>query len=155
MTESSLPGPKENDRVAIITSRKGFLSADECARVIQIGAQQTSEAGTLDITGEVNTNTRRSRVTYIPQHGSTAWLYQKLGAVVQQVNNEAYAYDLMGIESVQVATYDIGDQYDWHMDLGFGRHSTRKLSLTIQLSSSSDYEGGDLEFSQVNTPPFA
>jgi PKHD-type hydroxylase len=36
-------------------------------------------------------------------------------------------------------------QYDWHMDFSGGPSSTRKLSMSIQLSDSSEYEGGDLE----------
>ena len=36
--------------------------------------------------------------------------------------------------------------YDWHIDLGTGRFSRRKISLSVQLSVASAYEGGELEF---------
>ena len=35
--------------------------------------------------------------------------------------------------------------YDWHMDVG-ETASTRKISMSIQLTGESDYDGGDLEF---------
>ena len=51
-------------------------------------------------------------------------------------------------ELIQVLRYDGSDKgfYDWHMDQGL-RDATalRKLSLTIQLSNASLYEGGGLE----------
>ena len=39
-----------------------------------------------------------------------------------------------------------GDHYDWHVDIGHEVNGSRKLSFTLQLSASSDYDGGDLEF---------
>jgi PKHD-type hydroxylase len=50
---------------------------------------------------------------------------------------------------LQVATYSVGEHYDWHIDLGPGKNSSRKLSLSLQLSDSSEYEGGELEFMNV------
>jgi len=36
--------------------------------------------------------------------------------------------------------------YDWHMDLGSqGFMKFRKISVTVQLSDSNEYEGGDLQ----------
>ena len=43
--------------------------------------------------------------------------------------------------------YNIGGKYDWHSDYGVSpkRGVYRKLSMTIQLSDPSEYEGGELE----------
>ena len=48
-----------------------------------------------------------------------------------------------------------GGHYDWHVDTG-NAVCHRKLSFTIQLSDSKDYEGGDIEFigSKVDTKAF-
>jgi PKHD-type hydroxylase len=35
--------------------------------------------------------------------------------------------------------------YDWHMDVGESA-STRKISMSIQLTDEAEYDGGDLEF---------
>jgi PKHD-type hydroxylase len=49
-------------------------------------------------------------------------------------------------EAWQLCLYSVKDRFDWHLDSGPGEPSTRKISLVIQLSSSSAYFGGNLEF---------
>ena len=51
-------------------------------------------------------------------------------------------------EDLQHATYDaeMKGHYDWHFDLGDEKASTRKLSVSVQLTDPSDYTGGTLEF---------
>ncbi|MGE5794397.1 MAG: 2OG-Fe(II) oxygenase [Bacteroidota bacterium] len=46
----------------------------------------------------------------------------------------------------RISWIEPGERFDWHMDLGPGRTSARKLSMTVQLSPPEDYAGGDLEF---------
>ncbi len=48
--------------------------------------------------------------------------------------------------ALQYTVYGPGERFDWHMDLGPGPTSARKLSMTVQLSPPDDYAGGDLEF---------
>ena len=50
---------------------------------------------------------------------------------------------------------DNQDHYDWHHDIDWSRNDgfNRKLSVTIQLSDSKEYEGGEFEFEEVQTPP--
>jgi len=65
-------------------------------------------------------------------------------------SNNAYKYHLQGFyEGVQIAAYKSGGKYDWHMDVGPGQNSSRKLSMSVQLSDPKSYEGGDLEFMRV------
>ena len=49
-----------------------------------------------------------------------------------------------------------GGHYDWHMDTGPDQFSRRKISITVQLSDPSEYEGGDLQLKinsgHQNTP---
>ena len=48
-----------------------------------------------------------------------------------------------------------GGKYDWHHDINWNENGPydRKLSLTIQLSDPSEYEGGFFEFMEVEQPP--
>ena len=48
-----------------------------------------------------------------------------------------------------------GGKYDWHHDVDWNNEgeTDRKLSLTVQLSDPSDYEGGDFEFAEVEQLP--
>jgi PKHD-type hydroxylase len=49
-------------------------------------------------------------------------------------------------EDLQLGQYIEGEgHYDWHMDVGENA-STRKLSVSIQLSDPEEYEGGELNF---------
>lgn len=52
---------------------------------------------------------------------------------------------------IQYAEYlgEVGGKYDWHIDVDWTKDEPldRKLSLTVQLSSPDDYEGGEFDFS--------
>jgi PKHD-type hydroxylase len=47
-----------------------------------------------------------------------------------------------------------GGKYDWHVDIFWDNPMPfdRKLSVTIQLSEPSDYEGGQFEFFGMQSP---
>jgi PKHD-type hydroxylase len=57
--------------------------------------------------------------------------------------------ELTGVlDAVQYTEYHATENghYGWHQDFGPGMLSTRKISVTVQLSDPSEYEGGDLEY---------
>jgi len=60
--------------------------------------------------------------------------------------NEYYKVLIDDWEHVQFATYKEGDFYGWHRDYGKGCSKNRKLSVSVQLSNSISYTGGDLVF---------
>lgn len=147
---SSVSTPKQNSMVNTVASKPGFLSPEECNRILEQARSSERVAGSLGPDENLEADTRRSDVTYLMIDHGYDWLYNKIGNEIQQVNAQAYQYDLSGIEAIQLATYNEGDHYDWHMDLGEGDNSTRKLSMSIQISDGSDYEGGELDFFQMN-----
>ena len=59
-------------------------------------------------------------------------------------NNQYFNYDLWGSFEIQFLKYTKGGKYDWHCDYGISEVGTRKLSMSIQLSPTWDYTGGDL-----------
>lgn len=59
-------------------------------------------------------------------------------------NKEHFDYDLWGSFEVQFLKYNPGGKYDWHCDYGISETGVRKLSMSIQLSSAWEYNGGDL-----------
>ena len=70
-------------------------------------------------------------------------------AFVRDANEQMWQFHLTNLlEDIQFTEYDADYEghYDWHMDMGGEESSTRKLSITIQLSDPSDYEGGELQF---------
>jgi len=63
-----------------------------------------------------------------------------------------WQFDLGQVEEVQYTKYSTGDYFSWHSDSYTTNDfppSIRKLSMTLMLSDSSEYEGGDLEFQHV------
>jgi PKHD-type hydroxylase len=54
------------------------------------------------------------------------------------------------LDPMQLATYEIGDFYDWHKDAT--HEGPRRLSLSLQLSNDLAYEGGYLEFKDFVLP---
>lgn len=54
-------------------------------------------------------------------------------------------FEISGYESLQLLKYEVGDHYTWHTDWSPVNNKRRKLSMTVQLSEPTDYEGGDVE----------
>ncbi len=62
-------------------------------------------------------------------------------------NKKYYRYDLRNIFEFQLIKYDVGGNYNWHCDYGISpkKGIIRKLSMTMQLTNPSEYEGGELQ----------
>ena len=77
----------------------------------------------------------------------TSVFYHAVRNVINDVNNDFYQYDLSDKYDIQILKYRKGGQYEWHIDYGVCWHPglDRKLSISIQLSNESQYEGGELE----------
>ena len=65
----------------------------------------------------------------------------------REINDQYYQYDLSNNYEFQLIKYYIGGNYNWHCDYGVSAkpNINRKLSMSIQLSDPSEYEGGELE----------
>ena len=113
------------------------------------GSRQVEDrvAVTGDGVGGHSYSSRNSRVREVYPDPSTDWIFRKLEAAVLQLNNQQYRFELTGFfEGAQVYEYPVGGFLNWHMDVAKGYMSNRKLSMSVQLSDSDDYEGGDLAF---------
>ena len=96
-----------------------------------------------------NHHLRSGNIKWIPQSPEWFWLYKKLQDSVVYANKTLWNFNLSSIkEEIQYGEYSsLGeDHYTWHVDIGSGHPSLRKLSLIVQLSDPSEYEGGDVEF---------
>jgi len=104
------------------------------------------KATTLD--GNSEKDVRSSRIKWIPKNKQWEWLYQKLMNMAVDANDNLWDFDLISAdEKIQYTEYLADDEghYTWHQDIGPGMASQRKVSITVQLSESDEYEGGDLE----------
>jgi PKHD-type hydroxylase len=127
-----------------------WLDRSDIQQVIDYGNAQTSvDAGV----GGSNTQyyqTRKSHISWIRHNDECKWLYHKMADKCRQVNNQNFRFDLWGfLEAFQYTVYDTeGSHYTWHQDEFYNRslsRAPRKLSMVIQLSDPSEYDGGDLE----------
>jgi PKHD-type hydroxylase len=128
-----------------------YFTSEECDRIKALWGQSYGEATTAgDATSlltHIPNDVRKTEVDWIGYSKETDWLYNKLYQVVMDCNLSRYGFELTGFtEKLQLTHYRIGDHYGWHQDNGGGVLSNRKLSLVVQLSEPSSYEGGELEF---------
>jgi len=115
---------------------------------------------------------RSSRISWIQDHYANAMLE----CCALDANDHAgWVLDLVRPEDAQYTVYEEGDEYDWHTDGHQDRYAAktlvqiaenpmplnqttnpllaglvRKISLTVNLSSPKDYEGGTLELNFHN-----
>lgn len=141
----------ENEYLVLIAYLPGHFSAEECRRIIEVADAQTKHDGQIG-RGE-NAQIRESKVSYVGPDEKSQWVFDRLEEIILDLNNE-YKFELSGFqESLQVAEYaSPGGHYSWHSDIGTGKFSNRKLSMSVQLSDASDYEGGELEFLDSAAP---
>lgn len=125
------------------------FTEEEIKRLCQYGDALCLSKATID--QAINTNyedVRNSSVGWISNNSETSWLYDKLAFVARQLNAEFYGFDLSGfLEDMQYTVYngESNQHYTWHIDMADFAAAPRKLSLVIQLSDPSEYNGGDLE----------
>lgn len=143
-----------NDYLELSCSAPGYFSPAECERVIALSAGLAPMDGGVLEDGRAAPDTRRSTIRALARDARTGWVYDKLERAVAEVNRQ-YRFDVSGIEEMQLARYGPGHFYDWHMDIGKGVLSTRKLSVSLQLSDPAAYDGGDLEIQYRDEGPAA
>jgi len=80
-----------------------------------------------------------------------------LWTFISDINAEHYGYDVWKHCHLQYTMYHGNNEghYDWHVDTEFDtdKKCARKLSMTIQLSESHEYEGGEFQAQGIDISP--
>jgi len=140
--DSDLPMEVNSLQTAVRVLPAAF-TAEECALIVALGQSGARVSGDV-VKGYAEM--RVSELTWIDPVADARWLYHRVGMLLLKAN-ATYGFRLMGLqEPLQFSRYAAGGKFDWHVDAGGEATAGRKLSLSIQLSSSADYDGGDLEF---------
>jgi len=107
------------------------------------GKTGNKELGT--VTDSYKTNNRD--IAYITPKAHSQWLYELLFPLALEANEKVFHFDIdIVTDDIHYVIYpEDGGHLDWHMDVGAHGVNKRKLAMTVQLSDSSDYEGGDFE----------
>src|SRR5438552_8680939 len=120
----------------------GRFSAAECERVIAL--HQEKGALRSRVPSGDSGLIRDSDLFWVPRTTETAWIFERIQDVATLYNSR-YGFGLseeMG--QLQLTRYMAGQQYDWHMDLGGGAMSLRKISVVVELPDGG-YDGGGIE----------
>lgn len=95
---------------------------------------------------------RRSEVKLHRANENNRWLFDKFLTIAELINDNFYRFDLLGFDHFQYTKYDgPGAMYDYHADIVFGEHipegldMCRKLSFSLILSDTDEYQGGDFK----------
>ena len=125
------------------------LSEAEVDQVIKMASELPEGKRASTIGSGDGGSTRSSMIKWLPKnHADWEWLYNRMMDLSVEANNALWKFDLRtALEAIQYTEYYASESghYDWHQDIGSGElPSKRKVSITIQLSASDEYKGGEL-----------
>lgn len=137
---------------SFVTWENGF-SEEELNEIDRIGSSLIVSESSIQ-NSVIDTSIRKSKNSWIGLSNESQFLYDKIGWISRQLNGQFFDFDITGFfEDFQYTIYDSdSSHYDWHLDRGSAKSAPRKLSVVLQLSDPSEYEGGDLEFYIGQTP---
>ena len=124
-------------------------------KIVEKSLKEDLIDGTINLVTEdsknivgVDKSIRNTKIAFLDRmkHPDIYNLIYNLGL---EVNNKAYGFDLNNLETCQFTLYDSKNKgkYDWHIDTDWISDNCyhRKVSVVLQLSDPSEYEGGKLE----------
>lgn len=149
-----------NEYLTAVAQFPNVFSADECRFLINLPLPVTDAA--IEVrsademqkveSGKLDYGYRRTRIKPIPPDAGNAWIFQRLARLIGQVNQQAFHFQLNDVLTADVLEYSPDGFFDWHVDVGAGIFSTRKLSVVCFLTPPEEYEGGNLCFMDQGAP---
>jgi len=125
------------------------FSATEADRIIALGDSLARERAEVVLAQDAMGEKRITEVSWVQRANTTHWLFARLEQIVRSLNGQYYKYAIFNElrEPPQYTVYEAsqGGHYDWHVDHGAMTPEARKLSMSVQLSDPSAYEGCDLQ----------
>jgi len=128
---------------------KKAIPIDICQKILVAGRSKIQEVG---VTSDKNYyKERKCKVSWLDDK----WIYDIINPFIYTANkNAGWNFQLDWHETSQFTIYNKDGYYKWHTDSGkVLKHKnkningkTRKLSLTLQLTDKTKYEGGDFQF---------
>jgi PKHD-type hydroxylase len=120
----------------------------ELDAVVEYGDRMVHQKAQLAAKVDNDADVRITRVAWLAPNRETSALYERIVQIVRKLNDEIYRFDVNGLENIQYTVYDgtEGGHYHWHIDHGPHNPKPRKISLSIQLTDPSQYEGCELQF---------
>jgi len=133
---------------------KKAVPIQTCKKILKASRKKIVEEGTT-VKG-VDKITRDCHVAWI----NDTWIYDILNPFIHTANkNAGWNFQWDWNEASQFTIYEKGHYYGWHTDQEpkLMKHrdknlnnKTRKISLTLQLTDKTKYEGGDFQFQWID-----
>jgi hypothetical protein len=122
---------------------KARFSASECQEIIGLHERAGLVRGKM--LGAEGQTLRDSDIFWIPRNADTDWLFNRLWDIASLYNSQ-YGFELTNeMGQAQLTRYQPSQHYEWHMDLGSGQPSLRKITAVIELTSKQSIKGGGIE----------
>jgi len=132
---------------------KKAVPLSTCKKILKAGRKKI--IGEAPIFAGINKTKRDCKISWI----NDKWIYDIINPFIHAANKEAdWNFDWDWNETSQFTIYEKGHYYGWHTDQVAApmKHpnkningKTRKLSLTLQLTDKTKYEGGDFQFKWI------
>ena len=124
-----------------------------CKKILNAGRKKIIKRG--DTFKGMDKTKRNCKIGWI----NDKWIYDIINPFIHTANKDAgWNFQWDWNESSQFTIYEKGHYYGWHVDqlanplTHKSKHingKTRKLSLTLQLTDKTKYEGGDFQFKWI------
>jgi PKHD-type hydroxylase len=144
------PSPNFGISEHAFTTWRNAFTDEELTRIVDYCDALPKQPAIVNVDTQ-DPEVRTSDVAWVGQNQDTEWIYDKLSYIIRNLNGQFYNFDMYGFtEDMQYTVYNSSESghYTWHQDYGAGVSGSlppRKLSLVLQLSDPSEYEGGELE----------
>ena len=145
---------KEIDLLNWYWFETGF-SIEEINRIHELASKFKYEDAVTFGSDAPSDEIRKSRIKWITNSNVEArCLYDKMLDLVKIANSNLWNFDLVSSsENIQYTEYhEGGGHYGYHVDIGPGAASHRKISMVVQLSDPIEYAGGDFEILRGMNP---
>lgn len=130
------------------------FTSDECDEIVKLGLSQKLEEGMLGAQNSiVDYSYRKSKRAFINASRETDWIFKRFWEKSAIANTDYFQIEYNQLEFIQFTSYEEGEYYHSHADLFIYETPQRKLSVTVQLTDSSEYEGGELCFENLEEFP--
>lgn len=133
-----------------------------CDEIVNYCKQAPNHVGTVGTVNKDGEKALEIRDSYVSFHGEENWIFNLINPIVEQaLEKSEWGFQIDYPETFQFTTYGHNQHYRWHIDDHQKAYTegdphmigkSRKISVSINLSDSSDYEGGDLYLDFRNKP---
>jgi PKHD-type hydroxylase len=134
------------------------LSDAECDNIISRAQTYPTHIGSIGDGKNYKTENRNIRscdVRWLDRNAESE-IVDRFMSFVRSSNRTNFGINIVSPFEIQFTEYYATDngKYDWHHDVFFeaDRSYNRKLTVVIQLSDPSEYEGGQFEFFSMPSP---